>query len=104
MNVLDPDGIDVAIPDLNFADLLALLDGPASKMESILNATWRDLSGTRHIAVSQLINACRERTENESTAEGLRWRIQKALDTELFAPASTRSPTEYVTLGQITVL
>jgi len=105
VDVIQPEEISVAIPDLNFADLLALIDDPSSRMEAVLNDAWRRVSSdANQITVDQLIEACREQDDNGSTADALSWRLRKALDTNLFTPASTRNLTDYVSPGQLTIL
>lgn len=105
VDIVQPDEVSVAIPDLNFGDLLALLDDLSSKMEAVLHDAWGEVSsGANQITVSQLIDACEQADDGGSTADALRWRLRKALDTELFTPAATRNLTDYVSPGQITVL
>lgn len=106
VNVIQSDEINVAIPDLNYGDLLALLDDPRDKMKYVLQQAWRNLQKeSNDISVQDIINECYNVDgEDSSTAGGLEWRLQRALGRDLFVRASRNDLTDLVAPGQVTVL
>ena len=107
VNVVQPEEISVAIPDLNFGDLLALLDSPSDKMKYVLQEAWRNLQAESNaIGVNELVNECYEADDDDEnvTANALEWRLRRALDRDLFVRAARQDLTDLVAPGQITVL
>ena len=107
VNVVQPEEISVAIPDLTFGDLLALLDSPSDKMKYVLQEAWRTLQGESNaIGVHELVNECHEIDDDDEnkTANALEWRLKRALDRDLFVRAARQDLTDLVAPGQITVL
>lgn len=106
VNVVSPDEISVAIPDLNYGDLLALVDGPSERMKYVLNEAWRNVQNrTNDITVDALVDECYAVDgEDSSTADALAWRLQKALGRDLFVSAARADLTDLVAPGQVTVL
>lgn len=106
VNIIQPDEINVAIPDLNYGDLLALLDGPRDKMKHVLHDAWRNLQEeSNDISVHDIVTECYNVDgEDSSTAAGLEWRLQRALGRDLFVRASRDELTDLVAPGQVTVL
>ena len=90
VNVIQPDEINIAIPDLNYGDLLALLDGPSNRMKYVLQEAWRNLqSESNDISVRDIINECKSVDDDDSgTAGALEWRLQRALGRDLFVRAA----------------
>ncbi len=106
VRIVRPEEVSIPIPDLNYGDLLALLDGPSDRMRYVLNEAWRNLqTESNHITVKDIINKCYAVDGKESgTADALAWRLHKALGRELFVPAARDELTDLVTPGQVTVL
>ncbi len=106
VNIVQPDEITIAIPDLNYGDLLALLDGPSDKMKYVLQKAWRKLQQeTNDISAQDLVRKCYEEDgEQSDTAEALEWRIHRALGRDLFVRAAHENLTDLVAPGQVTVL
>lgn len=106
VNIVQPDEINIAIPDLNFDDLLALLDGPSERMTYVLQEAWRTLQReSNDISVDDIVRECYEFDGEESdTASALEWRLRRALSRDLFVRAAREDLTELVAPGQVTVL
>lgn len=106
VNVISPDDLSIAIPDLNYGDLLALIDGPSERMKHVLNEAWRNVIGrTNDIIVDTLVQECYTVDgQDSSTADALAWRLRKALGRDLFVSASRDDLTDLVAPGQVTVL
>jgi DNA helicase HerA-like ATPase len=106
INIIQPDEINIAIPDLNYGDLLALLDGPSDRMKYVLHEAWRNLQAeSNDISVRDIINECYHVDgEESSTASALEWRLQRALGRDLFVRAAREELTDFVAPGQVTVL
>lgn len=106
VNIVQPDEISIAIPDLTYGDLLALLDDPRDKMKYVLHEAWRNLQQeTNDISAHDIIRECYEVDgEKSDTAGGLEWRLQRALGRDLFVRASRNDLTDLVAPGQVTVL
>ncbi|GAB7012954.1 ATP-binding protein [Halolamina salina] len=106
VNIIQPDEINIAIPDLNYGDLLALLDSPSDKMKYVLHDAWRNLQEeSNDISVHDIVTECYEVDgENSDTANALEWRLHRALDRDLFVRAARDELTDFVAPGQVTVL
>lgn len=106
VRIVKPEDISIPIPDLNYGDLLALLDGPSDRMRYVLNEAWRTLTAdSNHITVENIINECyKVDGEDSGTADALAWRLRKALGRDLFVPAARNELTDFVAPGQVTVL
>ncbi|GAA0449403.1 ATP-binding protein [Halococcus dombrowskii] len=106
VNVVTPDEITVAIPDLNYGDLLALLDEPSERMKELLDRAWRELQKeSNEIGVRDIISKCEALDEGDhGTASALAWRLNRALNRDLFASAARNDLTDLVAPGQVTVL
>ncbi|WP_435077173.1 ATP-binding protein [Halococcus sp. AFM35] len=106
VNIVTPEEITVAIPDLNYGDLLALLDEPSERMKELLDRAWRDLQKeSNQIGVRDIISKCEELDEGDhGTASALAWRLNRALNRDLFASAAREDLTDLVAPGQVTVL
>jgi DNA helicase HerA-like ATPase len=106
VNIVSPDEITVAIPDLNYGDLLALLDEPSERMKELLDRAWRELQKeSNEIGVRDIISKCEALDEGDhGTASALAWRLNRALNRDLFASAARDDLTDLVAPGQVTVL
>lgn len=106
VNIVQPDEINIAIPDLNYGDLLALLDSPSDRMKYVLHEAWRNLQEeSNDISVHDLVTECYDVDGQDSdTASALDWRLQRALGRDLFVRASRDRLTDLVAPGQVTVL
>jgi DNA helicase HerA-like ATPase len=106
VNVINPEEISVRIPDLNYGDLLALLDEPSERMKELLDRAWRNLQReSNHISVRDIITECEELDEGDhGTASALAWRLNRALGRDLFVSAARDDLTDLVAPGQVTVL
>lgn len=107
VNVVKPSEISIAIPDLNFGDLLALLDNPSDKMKYVLQEAWRNLrTESKAFGVDELISECYAVDDDDEnvTAGALDWRLRRSLDRDLFVRAARHDLTDLVAPGQVTVL
>lgn len=107
VQVLTQDDITVRISDLTFADLLAILDDPSSKMEATLRQAWDNLQrqSSQHVTIEDIIDQCEQVDGEESSTVGaLRWRLRDALSRDIFDPAYSLELSEILAPGQVTVL
>jgi DNA helicase HerA-like ATPase len=106
VRTLSPDDLSVAIPDLTYGDLLALIDDPSERMKHVLNRAWSDVRGADHITVDDIVTACeaREPDDDAGTAAALEWRLHRTLDRPLFEPASWQDLADLVAPGRATIL
>lgn len=106
VNIVQPDEINIAIPDLNYGDLLALLDSPSDRMKYVLHEAWRNLQAeSNDISVHDILTECYTVDGQDSdTARALEWRLQRALGRDLFVRAAREELTDLVAPGQVTVL
>lgn len=106
VSIVQPGEINVAIPDLNYGDLLALLDSPSDRMKYVLYEAWRNLQrDSNDISVRDVVTECYDVDgEDSGTASALEWRLHRALGRELFVRAAREELTDLVAPGQVTVL
>lgn len=106
VNIVKPEEINIAIPDLNYGDLVALLDGPSERMKYVLQEAWRRLQDrTNEISAQDIVDECYQVDgEDSDTAGALNWRLKRALGRDLFVSAARREVTDLIQPGQVTVL
>ncbi len=109
VEILNPDDIHIRISDLTRADLFSLLDDPSDAQEQVLTQAWDQLQNQEdeHISVNDLKDQCDTVGDNlklESSARALEWRIDKALDRDLFHHSKKLALSELLQPGQCSVL
>ncbi len=107
VKIWKPDEINMRISELSFSDLLSSLDNPTEAQEPILREAWSNLSGENYISADDLIDECHEVGEeqgNETSAQALDWRINKAFGRELFHHSEHLSLEELLRPGRCSVL
>lgn len=106
VSIIQPGEINVAIPDLDYGDLLAVLDSPSDRMKYVLYEAWRNLQrASNDISVHDIVTECYDVDgEDSATASALEWRLQRALGRDLFVRAAREELTDLVAPGTVTVL
>jgi DNA helicase HerA-like ATPase len=98
------DQLSVRLADLTYGDLLSVLDGPTSRMESVLYDAYQDLRGEEAFSINQLQTRC-DANHPDGEAEGLRWRINKAFrQSDFFQQHDRTRLTDIISPGKVTVL
>lgn len=104
-----PDDIRIRISELSLADLFSVLDDPSDAQEQVLAEAWNQLQSEEddYISINNLQTRCQEvgsEKDLDSSARALEWRIDKALDRDLFDHSKHLSLQELLEPGQCTVL
>jgi len=104
-----PDDIQIRISELSLGDLFSIIDDPSDPQEQVLAEAWNQLQAESddYISINNLQNKIEEVGEEkdlESSARALDWRIDKALDRDLFDHSNHLSLSELLEPGQCTVL
>jgi DNA helicase HerA-like ATPase len=104
-----PDDIQIRISELSLGDLFSIIDDPSDPQEQVLAEAWNQLQADDddYISINNLQNKVEEVGEEkdlESSARALDWRIDKALDRDLFDHSNHLSLSELLEPGQCTVL
>lgn len=104
-----PDDIQIRISELSLGDLFSIIDDPSDPQEQVLAEAWNQLQSEDDDYIS--INDIQDKVEEvgdekdlESSARALDWRIDKALDRDLFDHSNHLSLPELLEPGQCTVL
>ncbi len=98
------DQLSVRYADLTYGDLLSVLDGPTSRMESVLYDAHQDLRGEEAFSINDLQNKC-DHHHPDGEASGLRWRINKAFrQSDFFQQHDRTRLTDIISPGKVTVL
>ncbi|MFB1063324.1 ATP-binding protein [Natrinema sp. H-ect4] len=112
VKIIKPDEIHIRIAELSTSDLFSLLDDPSDAQEQVLAEAWSRLQpgedgNSEYISVNELKQKCQEVGAEkglESSARALDWRIEKALDRDLFHHSKHLALSELLQPGQCTVL
>ena len=104
-----PDSIQIRISELSLGDLFSIIDDPSDPQEQVLAEAWNQLQADSddYISINDLQNKVEEvgdEKDLESSARALDWRIDKALDRDLFDHSNHLSLSELLEPGQCTVL
>lgn len=104
-----PDSIQIRISELSLGDLFSIIDDPSDPQEQVLAEAWNQLQSKEddYISINDLQNKVEEvgdEKDLESSARALDWRIDKALDRDLFDHSNHLSLSELLEPGQCTVL
>jgi DNA helicase HerA-like ATPase len=104
-----PDSIQIRISELSLGDLFSIIDDPSDPQEQVLAEAWNQLQSEEddYISINDLQNKVEEvgdEKDLESSARALDWRIDKALDRDLFDHSNHLSLSELLEPGQCTVL
>jgi len=109
VQILRPDNVQIRISELSLGDLFSIIDDPSDPQEQVLAEAWNQLQADDddYISINDIQNKCDEVGAEkglESSARALDWRIDKALDRELFHHSNHLSLPELLEPGQCTVL
>lgn len=104
-----PDDIQIRINELSLGDLFSIIDDPSDPQEQVLAEAWNQLQSEDddYISINNIQNKVEEvgdEKDLESSARALDWRIDKALDRDLFDHSNHLSLPELLEPGQCTVL
>lgn len=109
VDILSPEQIRIRISELSLSDLFSVVDDPSDAQEHVLSEGWTSLRNDKdvdfdYVTLEQIKERCRDVAENDSTANALQWRLDKALDRDLFDPNKHLSLSELLEPGKCTVL
>lgn len=104
-----PDDIQIRISELSLGDLFSIIDDPSDPQEQVLAEAWNQLQSEEddYISINDIQNKVEDigqEKDLESSARALDWRIDKALDRDLFDHSNHLSLPELLEPGQCTVL
>jgi DNA helicase HerA-like ATPase len=104
-----PDDIQIRISELSLGDLFSIIDDPSDPQEQVLAEAWNQLQSEEddYISINNIqdkVEEVGEEKDLESSARALDWRIDKALDRDLFDHSNHLSLPELLEPGQCTVL
>jgi len=104
-----PDSIQIRISELSLGDLFSIIDDPSDPQEQVLAEAWNQLQADDddYISINNIqdkVEEVGEEKDLESSARALDWRIDKALDRDLFDHSNHLSLSELLEPGQCTVL
>lgn len=105
----NPEDIHIRISELNLSDLYSVLDDPSDAQEHVLSEAWSSLKADddvdfNYVTLNQIKERCKEVAENDSTANALDWRLDKALNRDLFDSNNHLALSELLEPGKCTVL
>lgn len=109
VEIWSPDDVFIRNSELSLSDLFSVVDDPSDAQEHVLSEAWSDLRNDDdvdfdYVTLQQLKDRCVQVAENESTAHALEWRLDKALDRDLFHHSRSLSLSELLQPGQVSVL
>jgi len=109
VEIWKPDDIHIRISELSRSDVFSVLDDPSDAQEHVFSEGWKDLQrddevDSDYVTLQQIKSRCEDVAENDSTAHALEWRLDKALDRELFDPNKHLSLSELLEPGKCSVL
>ena len=106
VDIVRPDNIQIGISELTKSDLFSVIDDPSDAQEHVLSDAWDRLRGDTHISVGLLKSECKDVAgdERQSTAQALDWRIDKALDRDIFGESPSLDLGSLLSPGKATVL
>ncbi|WP_248896123.1 ATP-binding protein [Haloplanus halobius] len=109
VDIKTPDDIKIRISELSLSDLFSVVDDPSDAQEHVLSEGWSALKNDsdvdfEYVTLEQIKSRCHDVADNESTANALEWRLDKALDRDLFDPNKHLSLSELLEPGKCTVL
>ncbi|MFB6217438.1 MAG: ATP-binding protein [Candidatus Aenigmatarchaeota archaeon] len=109
IELYSPEDIHIRIGDLTRSDLFSVLDDPSDAQEQVLSQAWDQLQSEEdeYISLNDIKSQCEtvgQALDLESSARALDWRLDKALDRDLFHHSKQLSLTELLEPGQCSVL
>jgi DNA helicase HerA-like ATPase len=109
VDIKTPDDIKIRISELSLSDLFSVVDDPSDAQEHVLSEGWSALKNDsdvdfEYVTLEQIKSRCHDVADNDSTANALDWRLDKALDRDLFDPNKHLSLSELLEPGKCTVL
>lgn len=109
VEIWSPDDIHIRISELSRSDLFSVLDDPSDAQEQVLSQAWDQLQSRDddYISLNDIKNMCDtvgNQLDLESSARALDWRLDKALDRDLFHHSKELSLTELLQPGQCSVI
>lgn len=109
IDLKNPEDIHIRISELNLSDLYSVLDDPSDAQEHVLSEAWNSLKADddvdfNYVTLNQIKERCGEVADNDSTANALEWRLDKALDRDLFDANNHLALSELLEPGKCTVL
>jgi DNA helicase HerA-like ATPase len=109
VDIKTPDDIKIRISELSLSDLFSVVDDPSDAQEHVLSEGWSALKNDsdidfEYVTLEQIKSRCHDVADNDSTANALEWRLDKALDRDLFDPNKHLSLSELLEPGKCTVL
>lgn len=103
-----PGDIRIKIKELSISDLFSVIDDPSDAQEQVLAEAWNQLQseGDEYISINDVKQKCVQVAgqDRASTARALDWRIDKALDRDIFHHSKHLSLSEILEPGKATVL
>jgi DNA helicase HerA-like ATPase len=109
VEIWTPDDIFIRISQLSLSDLFSVVDDPSDAQEHVLSEAWRSLKNDNdvdfeYVTLQQLKDRCEQVADNESTAHALEWRLDKALDRDLFHHSNELNLSDLLQPGQVSIL
>lgn len=109
VEIWSPDDIHIRISELSKSDVFSILDDPSDAQEHVFSEAWTQLRSDDgvdfdYVTLQQIKSQCMTVADNDSTAHALDWRLDKALDRELFDPNKHLSLSELLEPGRCSVL
>ncbi|KXB06898.1 hypothetical protein AKJ52_01335 [candidate division MSBL1 archaeon SCGC-AAA382C18] len=115
VQIWSPEDIKIQISELTQSDLFSILDNPSDAQEQVLSEAWDNLQNkdNEYISLEEIKEECAsvgDSMDLESSARALDWRLEKALNRDLFhhskhiSLSSNQNERGLLRPGQCTVL
>ena len=104
IQVKKSEDMKIKISELSFSDIMSVIDNPSDAQEKVLADGWDQVKNDTHVSPDKLKQACNDEADNENVAAALEWRIDKALNKDMFDQNQNVSLNEILSPGQCTVL
>lgn len=109
VEIFNPNEIQIRISELSMSDLFSVIDDPSNAQEHVLSEAWQSLRNDadinfEYVTLNQIKERCHDLADNDSTANALEWRLDKALDRDLFDPNNHLPLSDLLEPGKCTVL
>lgn len=98
-----PDDLKLRISELGLTDLMSLLSDPSDAQEAALSEAWKGMNDD-HISPKKIMNKVEKCTDNDNVINALRWRVNTALDRDIFDESQNVPLTDILSPGQCSVL
>ncbi len=105
VKIKKPEDLKIRISELDFRDLVSLLDDPSNAQENVLKDAWSNLKNNdQYITLNELKSECQNVSDNKKVIEALQWRLDEVLGRTMFDSSENIELTDILQPGQCSIL